>query len=331
MAIAGGQISLSQLVEQLERLKAESDALRARVDAIEAVRDAAGAEPRSTGAARAEAPEPAAEERAPAEKDRHAAGTVAVSSASADGATWSRRALMRRAGMAAVGGLGIAAAGALAGAQPALAAGNLALDSEANVSSSPTGWTVSDNTGGSSTYGLGVTDHRLSQFPSSATIAAHSSGTYDAAMLGFNVTDGDGVHGRADGEGSGVFGEATAAGVGVQGLASKNGTGVIGKASSSSAIFVSDPGTGVAGFGDAIGVGGLATGHEGVGLIGTGVGAGSRGAIVLGIQAQLQLSPGSRASHPTSRALRGDLYVDKTGRLWYCRTGGTHAVWKQLA
>jgi hypothetical protein len=58
--------------------------------------------------------------------------------------------------------------------------------------------------------------------------------------------------------------------------------------------------------------------------------AGRGGVFSSGAIAQLQLKAGSRASHPTA-GNRGDLYVDKSGRLWFCKTGGAHATWKQLA
>jgi len=28
---------------------------------------------------------------------------------------------------------------------------------------------------------------------------------------------------------------------------------------------------------------------------------------------------------------RGDLYADSTGRLWFCKTGGSTATWHQIA
>ena len=52
-----------------------------------------------------------------------------------------------------------------------------------------------------------------------------------------------------------------------------------------------------------------------------------RGAVFTGKLAQLRLSPASTASHPSSGS-RGDFFVDKSGRLWFCK-GGTQ--WKQLA
>ena len=56
-------------------------------------------------------------------------------------------------------------------------------------------------------------------------------------------------------------------------------------------------------------------------------GAGGRGGKFTGGAAQISLTPGGGSSHPASGSA-GDLYVDKTYRLWFCK-GGT--AWKQLA
>jgi len=55
-----------------------------------------------------------------------------------------------------------------------------------------------------------------------------------------------------------------------------------------------------------------------------------RGATLKGGAAQLQLVPGPRSTHPVS-GLRGDLYADTAGRLWFCKVGGSHATWHQIA
>lgn len=55
-----------------------------------------------------------------------------------------------------------------------------------------------------------------------------------------------------------------------------------------------------------------------------------RGGVFGGSLAQIQLTPGSGSTHPKGGS-RGDLYADKTGRLWFCKTGGTTATWHQLA
>jgi hypothetical protein len=48
-----------------------------------------------------------------------------------------------------------------------------------------------------------------------------------------------------------------------------------------------------------------------------------------GTVAQIQLVPGTGASHPKG-GKAGDLYVDKSARLWFCKTGGTTATWAQV-
>ena len=53
-----------------------------------------------------------------------------------------------------------------------------------------------------------------------------------------------------------------------------------------------------------------------------------RGGIFSGAAAQVHLTPGKGATHPkTGQA--GDLYVDKTGRLWFCAKTGSKS-WKEL-
>ena len=46
-----------------------------------------------------------------------------------------------------------------------------------------------------------------------------------------------------------------------------------------------------------------------------------------GPQANVRLMPVDSASHPASGSA-GDLFVDRGGRLWFCKGGTT---WKQLA
>jgi len=54
-----------------------------------------------------------------------------------------------------------------------------------------------------------------------------------------------------------------------------------------------------------------------------------RGGSFSGKPAQIQLIPGTAASHPKS-GKAGDLYVDKTARLWFCKTAGNPATWVQV-
>jgi hypothetical protein len=55
-----------------------------------------------------------------------------------------------------------------------------------------------------------------------------------------------------------------------------------------------------------------------------------RGGVFSGSAAQVQLTPGTGSTHPKS-GQRGDLYADKTGRLWFCKKSGTTATWHQIA
>lgn len=54
-----------------------------------------------------------------------------------------------------------------------------------------------------------------------------------------------------------------------------------------------------------------------------------RGGVFSGAVAQIHLTPGTGSSHPKT-GQRGDLYVDKTGRLWYCTHTASRSGWKEL-
>ena len=76
----------------------------------------------------------------------------------------------------------------------------------------------------------------------------------------------------------------------------------------------------------------------GAGVLGTSVGGPgvrgastkARGGVFSGGAAQIQLQPGTGSTHPKG-GVRGDLYADKTGRLWFCKKSGSTATWHQLA
>ncbi|HVN50479.1 MAG TPA: hypothetical protein VMT43_03555, partial [Acidimicrobiales bacterium] len=72
------------------------------------------------------------------------------------------------------------------------------------------------------------------------------------------------------------------------------------------------------------------TSGPGAAVQASGTGTGGRGVVASGAAAPLQLTPGSASTHPTA-GQTGDLYVDASARLWYCRSGGTTATWAQLA
>jgi hypothetical protein len=55
-----------------------------------------------------------------------------------------------------------------------------------------------------------------------------------------------------------------------------------------------------------------------------------RGGVFEGKLAAVHLTPSSTASHPRGGQV-GDLMVDASHRLWFCKRGGNPAQWKQLA
>jgi hypothetical protein len=75
------------------------------------------------------------------------------------------------------------------------------------------------------------------------------------------------------------------------------------------------------------------TGLLGLSIMGSGVVGRSgrgRGGVFYGARAAVQLIPSSATAAPTDGET-GDLLVDATGRLWFCKQGGTTATWVQLA
>jgi len=74
----------------------------------------------------------------------------------------------------------------------------------------------------------------------------------------------------------------------------------------------------------------IVTSNSGTGPGIKATGVNGRGGIFAGSLAQVQLSPGSKSTHPTT-GTRGDLYADSTGRLWFCKTTGSKATWHQIA
>jgi hypothetical protein len=152
---------------------------------------------------------------------------------------------------------------------------------------------------GSSTTGIGV-----------AGSSDQDDGVQGVSQAGSGVT---GISVKADG----VSGKSSAPdGVGVRGYARDEG-GLINQPRSGKF------GTGVLGSSGSAGVPPAARANTGV----MGVGTNGRGGVFIGSKAQVQLVPSSAATHPTAGS-RGDLFVDKSGRLWFCAGGST---WKQVA
>jgi hypothetical protein len=113
-----------------------------------------------------------------------------------------------------------------------------------------------------------------------------------AVLRATNAYAGNGVQGESD-DGFGITGVS-------------GGTGVLGYSGPPSPFPAARPFTGV---------------------LGIGAWADGRGGVFAGEAAPLKLRPSSAASHPVQGQM-GDLFVDKHGRLWFCKGGTT---WKQLA
>jgi hypothetical protein len=239
------------------------------------------------------------------------------------------------------GVLAMAAGGALgatlAAGTPA-EAGNgdpLIAGSVFNTASGATGIAI---TGSGAGYGIGVTDNGLSDFPAfTPALFGHAKGgSFSSGVLGYVDPAGDGsaVSARNDASGAAaeicdfignaLFAEAGGPeGVGVAAYG-RAGDGVYGRGGTAGAGVhgVAIHGTNPAVWADA------QTGGTGPGLKATSVAG--RGIVASGKVAPLQLKPSKSASRPT-RGETGDLFVDKTGRLWFCQVGGATATWKQIA
>ncbi len=119
----------------------------------------------------------------------------------------------------------------------------------------------------------------------------NSTSSAYAAVLGVTRGGGSGVQGRGEGSGHGVWGE------------------IADSAKNQSAVFGTTEGGGA--------------GVEGRSILG-------RGGIFTGTKAQVRLTPAAAATKPATGA-RGDLFVDSSGRLWYCKTPSVTTGWVQLA
>lgn len=133
------------------------------------------------------------------------------------------------------------------------------------------------------------------------TASGGSEGTGVQATGGIGVlASGGSVGVEASGDSAGVFGS------------SNNGVGV--QAIGSTAVFAEGDDVGVEAFGPVA--------VEANGTV--------RGGVFSGSAAQVSLTPGSQSTHPVS-GNQGDLYVDSTGALWFCKVGGDTATWTQIA
>jgi len=99
------------------------------------------------------------------------------------------------------------------------------------------------------------------------------------------------VHGRGEGTGQGVWGE------------------INDSLKTQAAVIGTTEGTGPA--------------IEGRSVLG-------RGGVFKGKKAQIRLVASTATTKPSTGS-RGDLFVDASGRLWYCKNGGSTTGWVQLA
>jgi hypothetical protein len=194
------------------------------------------------------------------------------------------------------------------------------------------------------TYGLGpsITASNGLYLNAASVISADTVGTGNAidGLINNTASAATALHGVTNGTGSAVVGQITnassssvavggvtngtgaafgglavGAGPAISGLAWGTGSAVVAQiaipSNSQPAVIASTVGTGSA-------------------IHGTGTGTGSRGGVFGGVAAQVQLTPGSGSTHPTSGTV-GDLFVDSTGRLWFCKATGSPATWTQVA
>jgi hypothetical protein len=140
-------------------------------------------------------------------------------------------------------------------------------------------------------FGHGVNVVKPGQFGHCVLGFQNSPVSLYAALAGVTQGAGPGLHGRGEGTGNGVWGE------------------VRGPTKTQSAVLGTTTGTGAA-----------IEGNSSAG----------RGGVFRGKKAQVRFVPSSATTKPTT-GQRGDLFVDSSGRLWYCKTGGSVTGWKQLA
>ena len=165
--------------------------------------------------------------------------------------------------------------------------------------------------------------NNLSDAPSGVLGIASNGTGFNIGVQGIaSSASGIGVVGRATNAGDngvGVYGESKGPnGAAVRGVAV--GTGMYGTATGAGS-------TGVLGDGQGFGVAGYGSGVGGVGVRGYSSSSGGRGGSFTGKAAQVRLEPSAESTHPRS-GKPGDLFVDKSHRLWFCKGGTT---WTQLA
>ncbi len=207
-------------------------------------------------------------------------------------------------GVAAIGPTGVSATGATIGVVASGPTGLAANGTTVGVTANgPTGVAATGTT-------TGVTASGPTALVASGTAVAVSA----SALTGIAVT------------GTGSLGRAI-----VAGATSKAATVVVTNSGTGPALrTTTGSGSGLSGTGCVVGDSHAGTGVLGLSDGGDGVRGHSkagRGGNFAGGAAQLKLTPGPLASHPVPGET-GDLYCDRTGRLWFCKKGGANASWK---
>jgi hypothetical protein len=246
---------------------------------------------------------------------------VGHDSADAGGRPVSRRGLLRWGGMAAAGA---AAAGIVTelAASPAGASNGTALTAGSVVTAENSTTLNYD----------GVSTSQGCLFLANDTTFTAADATFPAAVAGW--TDGghftNGVYGYTTAAGgNGVVGVAAGGGVGVRArafsgsgieAASSSGRGAVIQSNTNQALWAK-----ITQSNNAKAVIRAETPGAGPGI--NSVSALGAGGLFSGKTAQIQLVPSTASTHPAS-GTAGQLFVDKSNRLWFCKGG---ASWHQLA
>jgi trimeric autotransporter adhesin len=210
-------------------------------------------------------------------------------------------------GVAASGPTGVTAIGATTGVAASGPTGVAADGTTVGVTANgPTGVAATGTTTGVTASG-----------PTALVATGTTVGVSASALTGIAVT------------GTGPLGRAIVAGTTSKAatvVVTNTGTGPALRATTGSGSGASGTGCVVGDSHEATGVLGLSNGGDGV----RGHSKAGRGGNFAGGAAQIKLTPGSLASHPVPGET-GDIYCDKTGRLWFCKKGSSNAGWKLIA
>ena len=175
-----------------------------------------------------------------------------------------------------------------------------------NVNNDSAVFTATSAGGGSAIYGQ-----------SDSGLGVGAASTTGTALQG-SSTHGFGIYGQS-GDNAGVFGFNDGPEM----------AAVIGQSSTSAGVFgfSGPPNSGILPtIQPKVGVLGISNqGADAVGVRGSS--STGRGAVFKGKVASVRLTPATTANHPASGSA-GDLYVDSSNRLWFCRGGAT---WVRLA